>query len=543
MTSRFADHILKGTTAARPSASSVPAGTIYASSSDGTIYQSDGTSWGTWLAAPSAATTVANDTLWDAKGDLAVGTGADTAAKLTVGSNGQVLTADSTQTSGVKWAAASGGGESYYFGTGAPSSGTGAVGDVYQDTATGKIYEKQSVVGSPTFRSAVDTTTTNTTSHSISMPAGVVAGDTLVMIVTTYGATPVGLNTPSGWTKLLTDKASTVLGNRTYQIFARTADGTEGASVAMTSTSAVYTLVSVLAYSGANGIDLAAAGTEQNNTGAPTFPSLTSTVANDLALDIYSEIGGPSADVMTAASGWTMRRDSTFQSSGGLIHHVMEKALPSAGASGAATASISNSSSIGYTYAVAIKSSGASTPTWVLMYTPGSSGAMTQLYSSTLSSAAASFDVSSISGSYTHLMIVCMVREDAGGLQNFSLRLNNDSGSNYDRALNALFGANPTFSAAAAANLLYLGDVVGAAASANVASYIQLLIPYYAGTTFYKTVLGQVGGSFGTLGTTGSYEQFVISGLWRSTSAVNRITLFGGNNLMAGSALTIYGVT
>lgn len=48
--------------------------------------------------------------LIDAKGDLVVGTANDTATRLGVGSNNQVLTADSTQASGVKWAPAAGGG-------------------------------------------------------------------------------------------------------------------------------------------------------------------------------------------------------------------------------------------------------------------------------------------------------------------------------------------------------------------------------------------------------------------------------------------------
>ncbi len=48
---------------------------------------------------------VATDTIFDAKGDLAVGTGADTAAKLTVGANGKLLVADSSQSTGLAWIA------------------------------------------------------------------------------------------------------------------------------------------------------------------------------------------------------------------------------------------------------------------------------------------------------------------------------------------------------------------------------------------------------------------------------------------------------
>jgi hypothetical protein len=45
----------------------------------------------------------------DAKGDLIVGTGADTFARLAVGTNGHTLVADSVEATGLKWAAPAGG--------------------------------------------------------------------------------------------------------------------------------------------------------------------------------------------------------------------------------------------------------------------------------------------------------------------------------------------------------------------------------------------------------------------------------------------------
>lgn len=52
----------------------------------------------------SALGTPIDETLIDAKGDLIVGSAADTAVRVGVGSNNQVLMADSAQTAGVKWA-------------------------------------------------------------------------------------------------------------------------------------------------------------------------------------------------------------------------------------------------------------------------------------------------------------------------------------------------------------------------------------------------------------------------------------------------------
>lgn len=62
---------------------------------------------GTWATPSGGGGSVATDTIWDAKGDLAVATAADTASRLAVGTNGQVLTVDSTQSTGVKWASVS----------------------------------------------------------------------------------------------------------------------------------------------------------------------------------------------------------------------------------------------------------------------------------------------------------------------------------------------------------------------------------------------------------------------------------------------------
>jgi hypothetical protein len=84
----------------------------------------------------SGTVTVTNSmaTAIDAKGDLVPGTGADTFARLAVGANNTVLTADSSTATGLKWAAPAGGGKVLQVVYGSTSTTVTSTSTTYADT-------------------------------------------------------------------------------------------------------------------------------------------------------------------------------------------------------------------------------------------------------------------------------------------------------------------------------------------------------------------------------------------------------------------------
>lgn len=85
-------------------------GALYFNSVSNAMKVYNGSTWD--LVAPDTSSFISK-TLVDAKGDLIVGSAADTVVRLGVGADTFVLTADSAEASGLKWAASSGGGAGY----------------------------------------------------------------------------------------------------------------------------------------------------------------------------------------------------------------------------------------------------------------------------------------------------------------------------------------------------------------------------------------------------------------------------------------------
>lgn len=162
------------------------------------------------------------------------------------------------------------------------------------------------------------------------------------------------------------------------------------------------------------------------------------------------------------------------------------------------------------------------------------------IYDTTLGASAASIDVTGIVGTYAHLMITIYARGDLVGTNTTILmRLNGDAGTNYD--YQTLIGSAAATSAGEqfANGAVLVGVATGSTAGANLFNASEVFIPNYAGSTNNKQYVAINGLKTGT--TTGTMFVEVFGGGWRSTAAINRITLFpGSGNFVAGTRVTIH---
>ena len=145
----------------------------------------------------------------------------------------------------------------------------------------------------------------------------------------------------------------------------------------------------------------------------------------------------------------------------------------------------------------------------------------------TVPSAATSYTFSSIPATYTDLVLVS--NGTASSAADIYLQFNSDTGSNYSRTF--VYGDGSTAASARSSNSTTLAINYFATTQSNNICQIQ----NYANTTTYKTALAR-----------GNNSGFTIAyaGLWRSTAAINSITLTasGGFTISTGSTFTLYGI-
>lgn len=153
----------------------------------------------------------------------------------------------------------------------------------------------------------------------------------------------------------------------------------------------------------------------------------------------------------------------------------------------------------------------------------------TPIATQTLSSSNASVTFSSISGSYTDLILI--MSGTMSGATDVTLQFNSDTNTNYSRTY--IIGSGSTVGTGRNANTtsllaFYIGATSTYSAIANIMNY--------SNTSVNKTVLCRSGD-------TGSYVEYNV-GLWRSGSAITSIVVAatGGPTFSSGSIFTLYGI-
>lgn len=151
-----------------------------------------------------------------------------------------------------------------------------------------------------------------------------------------------------------------------------------------------------------------------------------------------------------------------------------------------------------------------------------------------LAVASATIDFTGIAATWDELELIVRPRGDTAAVNTIlSLRINNDSGANYDYGYDGL-----GVSESVGATNIRLGEIPAGTASAGAHGYYRCDIPNYSDASRLKNVLFRGGADWGTAAGNRAWYQGI--GKWRSAAAINRLTLaLAAGNFAAGSIATL----
>jgi hypothetical protein len=148
----------------------------------------------------------------------------------------------------------------------------------------------------------------------------------------------------------------------------------------------------------------------------------------------------------------------------------------------------------------------------------------------TLGSAAATVTFSSISGSYTDLVVIVAGNKSGTGSSDITWQANGNTGTNYSQT--AIYGAGSVAESDRGSNgTSSRAGRIGTSQSLSVLNFFN-----YSNTTTNKTCISK--------GNVGDGLMIAQAGLFRSTSAITSLSfaLATGDNFSTGCVFTLYGI-
>ena len=171
--------------------------------------------------------------------------------------------------------------------------------------------------------------------------------------------------------------------------------------------------------------------------------------------------------------------------------------------------------------------------------TPATSGGMTLLQTITANDTASAYTISSIAGTYKHILITGIGLQEAGSNDgSFSVRFNGDTGSNYCRYRHSVSGTTWSENVGYTTQMEISGAMAQSGQGADAYGQVEIWIYDYANTATYKPMFA-LGSSFNA----SSNKKCWSNGFWKNTAAITSITLTDTNavNFKLGT-FRIYGV-
>lgn len=161
-----------------------------------------------------------------------------------------------------------------------------------------------------------------------------------------------------------------------------------------------------------------------------------------------------------------------------------------------------------------------------------------------LSAAASTIDFQSIPSTFRHLLLTGALRTDlAGTTDTVLLRINNDSGANYDYLHAGIaHSASVVTAEGLAATSARIVAAPGATAPANTFNAFEVVLPDYLEAT--QLHAWSFRGGLLVAATTGNIAVQQGTGRFRTAGAITRLTLLPGTgtNFAAGSYVSLQGI-